>query len=377
MNMNDSFPQGFLDESGSGVLESNFTLASCAASSLQAANGSVLPPAVDIAARVAHVVYGSIRTVIAILLNVLIILLFCKFSKLRTISFGIAIQIAAADFLLTLAIFPWTLNHIAGRWIWGADVCIVTSFLVLGLAYVRTCLIFVFSFDRFVSVFAPFNYPKYSHHSTIILCVVSWCLTVANSLILIPPLLDCYMFHESTFSCEFSTDCNKNCQSYIVIVMATHFVPAIFIPMGFFLALYLKGRKIRRQEANMLGVNSRNMSQQDWRASKTFLLLLVAIFLVTFPPIILIILSSYFGQVTRIIILEITHGILYLLTITDPIIILRNADVREALGTLIKEVKESYCKIHNNNSRSNDIVEINQVHRDEGVDPVEATAAME
>ena len=337
--MNNSF-QGFFEELGFGAPEDNFTLTStCAASSLQAANGSVLPPAIDIAARVAQVIYNSILVTLAIILNALVIFLVLKFKNLRNVSFAIAIQIAITNFLLVIRGIIGTVNHISGHWKWGLNFCIITSVLFFALGYVRNCLIFVFSFDRFASVFAPFNYPKYSYKITTILCVVSWCLGIANSIIPIPSLLDCYTVRESTLSCGYSTKCNKSCKLFYLVLMATHIVPTIFLPVGFFLSLYLKGRKIRRQEANMLGLNSRNMSEQEWRATKTFVLLLVGIFLVTFSPHVLLSLVSLLRPVAQTLVIKLVVDILYLVVITDPIIILKKSRCKRSSQEVNKRIQ--------------------------------------
>ena len=217
-------------------------------------------------------------------------------------------------------------------------------------------------------MFAPFNYPKYSHKIITILCVVLWSLGIATAIIPIPPLLDCYTVREPTLSCGYSTSCNKSCVIFYLVVMATHFVPTMFIPVGFFLALYIKGRKIRRQEANMLGLNSRNMSEQEWRATKTFVLLFVGIFMLTFPPLIIIFLFLRYGSVAQTLAAQLAYNILHLVVITDPIIILRNADVREALEKLIKEFKDSHCKVHKNNTSNNQTDKVKQVHREENAE---------
>ena len=118
----------------------------------------------------------------------------------------------------------------------------------------------------------------------------------------------------------------------------------------------------------MLGLNSRNMSEQEWRAMKTFVLLLVGIFLVAFPPIIITTLLLRFGSVVQTLAAKLAFNILYLIVITDPIIILKNADVREAFEKLIKEFKDSYSKVHKNNTSNNQRDKVKQVHREENAE---------
>ena len=326
--------------SGSGMAEDNYS--SCAASTLQAANGTLLPAPIAISARVFQIIYGCLLVSLGILLNVLILVLVFRFKKLRTISFGIATQIAIADMGVTITHgIPLVVNNIAGRWVLGLDLCIISALVILMLVTMRTLLIFVFSFDRFASVFAPFFYPKYSRRITILMCVLAWSIGIAISLIAIPPIADCYIFSEPALSCSITTTCSKKCTILLFTHMATIIIPAIFTTVGFFLALYIKGRKFRHQDSQMLGLTE-DMTDQEWRAMKTFFLLFLAVFAVTILPYFLFNVAALFGNIVRALIVKLSTTIVSLLIITDPIIIMRNADVKEAFNILMKHIID-YC----------------------------------
>ena len=320
------------------MIEDNYTQTSTyAESTLQAANGTVLPGPVAISARVFQIIYGSVHVVFGLLLNVLILILVFRFKKLRTISSGIAVQIAIADLALTITYgIPTVVNHIAGDWVLGLEFCIISGFILLIFSSLRTLLIFVFSFDRFASVFAPFFYPKHSHRITILMCVLAWSIGAAISLVIIPPILDCYVFSEPALYCTYSSRCSRSCTAFSIILYVTIIIPTMFMPVGFFIALYFKGRKIRRKESKMLGLTRKSITDQEWRALKTFFMLLLAVFLVTFPPTLFATISSSFGTVARSLAVQLASDIITLLVITDPIIIMRNADFKEAFNNLMK-----------------------------------------
>ncbi len=87
-----NFSPDFQNFTGSGldVLETN---QSCTDLSLQS-NGPLLPSALDIAIRMAQVLFFSVRNVIALALNGLIVFLVIKF---WAFSFGIAAMLATTN----------------------------------------------------------------------------------------------------------------------------------------------------------------------------------------------------------------------------------------------------------------------------------------
>ena len=331
-------------ESGSGMLEENSTWsASCAASSLQAASGSGLPPNIDIAVRVFQVTFTLLQSTFGVVLNGLVVVLIVTSKKLRNVSFAIAIQIAIVDLFLTIGSnFLPVFNSMSGRWIMGLPFCIVIAFLSFVLYYSRAALILVFSLDRFALVFVPFDYPRYSKRVVLILCVLFLCFSFINSFVLLPPFLDCYQFHLTSLSCAYSPYCNSNCKIFNHILLM-HAVPLTLLPAVFFTALFIKGRKIRQQDTSMTGENT-GMTDKDWRAIKTFILILLPSFLpaiVNFSPLYR---NSSLPFVAKNLMGKMVSSIASLIVIVDPFIILSNADIKEALKMMIKKIKD-YRKV--------------------------------
>jgi len=89
------------------------------------------------------------------------------------------------------------------------------------------------------------------------------------------------------------------------------------------------------------------MTDQDWRAIKTFILLLLPSFLPAIVSLSPLYRRSSLPFVAKNIIGKIVAHISTLTVIADPIIILRNADVKEAFKAMIKKIKGQCGKVRN------------------------------
>ena len=329
-----------LSSSGSSEIEGTTATSSCAASTFEALNNTkVLPTALNTALRVFQIIYVVILLVFGTLLNSILVLLICKFRELRTPSFGIAFQICVIDVCLSIVCgISILVTLIAGHWILGINFCIFIGFMLFSFTFLRTLLVFVFAVDKFCLVFAPFFYPKHSHKIVVIMCALSWCVSFVHSIIFIPGLLDCYDFLEPTMTCFFSTKCNKICEVFYYILPVT-LSPGTIIALLLFLGLYIMGRKLRLKHQNVFPQNGSRMTREDWRAFKTFALLCLAILVITFPPLIVfMIFQSLDINVAGYLAIIISANISFLHVITDPLIIMRNGDVKECFKKVYKEI---------------------------------------
>ncbi len=314
-------------------------MASCVASSLQANHSSSFPPDVDIALRYIQVLIVFLRTLFGIILNVLVIFLVAKFKKLRNLSFGIAMQISVADLVLTSNYFLYGINLLADRWIMGISLCVLSGFIMFSFAYLRNALILAFALDRLASVFSPFDYPKYRRKVMVVLCISFWCLSFFKAVILIPPFFYCYKLHSNTEFCSYSSTCSRNCKILHYIFAITHHLPSFIIPPAIFVTLYIKGRIISRQLNNELGRRAL-MTEEDWRALKTFSLLVTFVIIYSVAIIGYQVIVSLFPNFNSA---GALFAVLYsLLVVVDPLIILKNADVREVIKSLWTKIKKSH-----------------------------------
>ena len=154
-----------LSFSGSGLREENFTVLTCAAKSLQTpSNSSSLDPAI---VKVFCILLFSVIIVSGLILNSLVVILVIVSKKLKTKSFGIAVQIALTNVAIVLLVgLPALIQKNYGQLITGLDLCIASGYITHMFIETRIWLIFLFSLDRFTSVFAPFLYPRLNFKSS-------------------------------------------------------------------------------------------------------------------------------------------------------------------------------------------------------------------
>ena len=309
----------------------------CAAVAMEPTNETVLPPSVAIGNRTFQIIYGLLQVALGSVLNTLVLLLVYKFKKLRNISFSIAVQISVVNLMLVgTHSLPAVVNRIAGLWILGVEFCVASGLSTFMLGTLRTILIFVFSFDRFATVFVPFSYPRFRQKLMVLMCTLAWLASAALSLVGVPHILDCYLFSDPVLSCVFSPRCGPNCSILFNVWLAAVIIPSIIAPVGIFLALYIKGRLMRRNNSKMLGVSTKTFSASERRSLNTFFLLFLAVFVVTVLPILLLNISRSIGEVERILLVQLGNYVVTLLVITDPVVIMRNTDVRESFNQLLK-----------------------------------------
>ncbi len=291
--------------SGSEAEEQNGTL-TCAAAAINCANGIPLPPAVEIPTRVLQILYSTAQIFLGVLLNLLVIYAVLKYKKLRTIPFYIAIQIAVADLVLCASHgLPIIVNFIAGEWILGSEVCAFSGFTLFMMTSVRCLLVFSFSFERIIAVFAPFLYSQRKKKLFFVVCSSAWIVSLLISVLGIPQIFDCYSLSEPTLSCTIVTRCGWICNTYLYICVYVLIVPAIVLSGVFTLALYIKGRRIRKRESANMGLDHSNVPSNDSKALKTFGLLIVAILGVTLIPNLCYSLSALFDTLGQTLLVQI------------------------------------------------------------------------
>ncbi len=326
--------------SGQEVLNTSLT---CAAAGLGNITGSPLPDPVDIIVRGFLAVYSVILSILGLLLNGLIVYMVCKFKKLRTASFAIAAQVATAN--LVLALFRGFLifvNQIAGRWVFGLHLCLITGFIVISISIVRAHLVFAFFVHRFVSVFWPFFYLKHTHRVVITLSALAWSVSMIFHLVGTLPFMDCFTYSEPVRFCRVSPSCHKNCKFYYYFGVATIYIPPVLLPTVLLTLLYLKGRKIHRAENYLAKSVGMIICDQEQRAMKTFLLLLTSVFVVTIVPISLYNVAEYTGKIARSLLYKLVIVMVVSTVVTDAIIITKNADVKECFGILWNQLKKKF-----------------------------------
>ena len=116
-------------------------------------------------------------------------------------------------------------------------------------------------------------------------------------------------------------------------------VPALTSSLVFIIALYVKGKKIRKNESAMMGIPKNSMSDSDWKALKTFLLLIITIAVALIG---ITVTTTLFGIGAPIELMVISSDVFFLYLITDLLVIMRNEDARQAWKQLYKSLKHAY-----------------------------------
>ena len=319
--------------------------------------GSPLPLSITTAniLRCIQVVYYLMCFLVAVLLNTFVIMIVIRFKQLHNLTFYFSLQIIIVDLTNTVIIFPHAAaNAIADKFIFNG-LCNTLGFFISFFRFARNTLMFVLVVDRFCAIFLPFWYNKHRSKAITLLSVAAWTLTMI--FILITASLGCYQFQRFTWSCSLGIGCKNTtiCTAYTTLFIAVVNVMA-FISFLFYLALLYKAKKHRnRIVPSQLGDNDnaeareieRRRAKSERRANTTFFILFTAIMGVTFPTY----LTAIFGDAT-LYILEATPPTAYtiilvllratpnLITILDPIVIMRNQDVREVIQTIMAKLRK-------------------------------------
>ena len=289
-------------------------------------------------------IIGLINIAILLLgtpLNSWVIALIIKHRKLQTLSFAIGAQIVIIDLFLSLLVSLTSIsNIISNQWLFGEHGCIFYGYLMFAASFIRTLLLFIFVGDRFFSVFIPFWYPKYRKKIIIFFSVVSWVLPTVCGGPILPPLLDCITYYPSVWTCNVSTySCGGYCSYYINSLYTIIVLPTSLLSILLYSFLFCKAKKIHHSDTVATGTSNDNY-RRERRANITFLLMFIAVIAVSFLKIALSLIKSVvFGEnvsVLSFIITSFSFSIGLLLTILDPIIIMRNKDVRDLLPEFIK-----------------------------------------
>ena len=145
------------------------------------------------------------------LLNIFVLFLVIRYKKLHTLTFGISLQIVVLNLIqLYGAIIFRLVTVITETWVLGIAVCVISGYIFNTVYNARAFLMCVFVIDRFLSIFAPYFYPRHSKKLIIPLCVSFCVISLLLQLLLLPGLFDCYSFSPTQGLCLLR-GCNNSC----------------------------------------------------------------------------------------------------------------------------------------------------------------------
>ena len=323
--------------------------------------GSPLPIPLDNIANVLRymqITYYIICFPFGFFLNLLIVMLILRYKRLQNVTFILAFQVSASDLLNAVIVFPTSAaNAIADRYVF-TGLCPVIGFVLFYLRIARIYLMAVLAIDRCCTVFLPFWYHRKRHRVKVItsLSLLAWILAAIVALIPVQGLLDCYSFQRNTWACVPTNGCihQQECSLYNSISVALSNTCNV-VSLLLYFSLFCKARSVRRKIVKQQQTNSNCEGEQgsalhkqrrERRANITFFLLFLALAGVSFLPFVFFVVGRPIITSLNIIphpaytITGVFGRALYpLLTIIDPIVIMRNVDFREVTRNLCRKIK--------------------------------------
>ena len=331
----------------------NFTNLTCE-ELRQLGNPHLVAEAIADPLRYLQLSYYMICYPIAFLLNSFVIFIIARFKKLHNTTFYLALQIIVANLANIIVYYPYSsANAIAGKNV-SLALCPALGFLTSFLLAARNLLMFVLVADRFCLIFLPFWYGRHRVRVVVPLSIGGWMLALTVTVIPLIGLRKCYALTRVTWVCFVGRGCDMpQCNSYSIFVTALN-NGGTFIAFCLYLALYCKAKKIKNRitaasmsdESEEAREAAKEARKRDRRANTTFMILFSALIGVTLPPFISTTLTRSVGIFLTVqnrtptprplltFVSVLLTNLYLLIFITDPIVIMRNQDVRDVMETI-------------------------------------------
>ena len=339
--------------SDSAPVDENLTNLTCE-ELRQLGNPHLVAAAIANPLRYLQLSYYMICYPIAFLLNSFVIFIIARFKKLHNTTFYLALQIIVANLANIVVYYPYSsANAIADKNV-SLALCPVLGFLTSFLLAARNLLMFVLVADRFCLIFLPFWYGRHRVRVVVPLSIAGWLLALTVAVIPLISLRKCYALIRVTWVCFVGRGCDMpQCSSYSIFVSLFNNV-GTFIAFCLYLALYCKAKKIKNKitaastsdESEEVRKAAKEARKRDRRANATVMILFSALIGVTLPAfffgifiralaIVISTENTTFAANSYFVFISVVLTNLYLLIfITDPIVIMRNQDVRDVMETI-------------------------------------------
>lgn len=204
--------------------------------------------------------------------------------------------------------------------------------------------------NQHLSVFRPCFYSNHKVKVAASLSIVTWLIAAINNAILFPGLLDCLAFDTFKWVCSRSSSCSASCSNRFRITFIISVLRATS-PVSMYARLFYKARQIRKEECtrDSEGAAARDLHRRDHETTVTFLLF-IAVYICTLPNTIFVIavepISSRLGgelPAALYVVGVCTYTVLSLLAIIDPLLLMRNQDLRMILASINGSAIEKWC----------------------------------
>jgi len=310
----------------------------CAARNIRGPVQLPFHPAIYTLLRCLQIIFYIVVLPTVVTLNSFVLYLVWKFKTFHTPQFALASQVVVINLVAAVNnVAVGLLNAIANQWLLGLPMCIIVGAVYYFCNLLRRMLLLTLVIEQFCSVFFPYLYPKYRKK---VVCGLTFvCYFVSAVITAAAGVLDCFIFSTARWICAISS-CSVKCTIFQQVAGMGLFLPISVVPIFLFWALYLKAKKARLQEAAAVD-DGDGIKQRERRASVTFFLMFLVLFVATVPFGIL----GFILNVSSVAANPAASLWLYLLRVisgngfhtplvVDPLFILRNKDTRDVLTKL-------------------------------------------
>ena len=322
-----------------------------------------LPDTIHPAIDYVQAVIVLITMILAFAMNGFVVYLIARNKVLHKMAFFLALQLIVPNLIFSVTVLPFMfVTAILREWHFGLVPCQVLGSIHDMVITSRYLTIFVLTIDRVIAVFYPFFHLQYGGRISIFNSTVAWILTLTRSVTSLEGVLNCTKYLPVFKMCSGAPFCSRICQVHTVMSALILIIFGVVIPFILYVILFFKAKIIRYRFLNSIriqdvvaspvsqslpnvgsedtlttaadGINStRSTDEHNHRATVTFILLTSVIIGCALPPYVLYTAQNIVGArpPPLLIILQIIVGrtFLYCLAVVDPIVILRNRDIRE------------------------------------------------
>lgn len=343
-----------------------------------------LPASIPHAVVYLQATVALVTMILGVSMNTYVVILVSRHKALHKMSFYLALQIIVAHLVFSCTVLPVTfVTALLGEWRLGTFMCQLLGLIHDLIITIRYLLTFVLTLDRVICVFCPFFYMRHGRKIAVCASAAVWLIGVFRSVTSLKGLLNCTRYVPAFKTCAGAAFCSDICQAHTLFFANVLGLFGVIIPFILYVALFAKGKMIRRQLRSLLpslsGPRARSQLQHrisptvlsnsqvqnsniknelhvenevsvmsvlegdtdciahqnteslhNNRATITFFMLTVVIIGCALPPYVLYtILAVNPSPVVVILMITVGRTLVFALAFADPIVIMRNRDVRE------------------------------------------------
>lgn len=320
---------------------------------------SRLPPSIHPAVDYVQAAIVLITLILGVLMNGFVILLIARNKALHKMAFFLALQLIVAHFIFASTVLPFMfVTAVIREWRLGVFMCQLLGSIHDLIITSRYLLTFVLTIDRLVSVFSPFFHMRHGGKLSIFNSLLAWTFSLVRCVTSLNGIFNCTHYVPTFKMCSGAPYCSDNCQIHTLFFSAVLAIFGVVLPFLLYTTLFCKARIIKYRlkrsiqrnkcadsmQKRTLSVTSKNITEErhNHRATITFLILTIVIIGCALPPYILYTAQFILGvrspPVVTILQIIIGRTLIYGLTVADPVVIMRNRDVRELLQSKLMPI---------------------------------------